>query len=163
MLHAALPLRLGNRSAACCRVQFFRSFILSKCDYASAAYTPFLSSYQDQRLNSLFKRAPRSVCRAAPRTHTAPLLERMNAHTLSIYAHMHILIFIWRCLNRCSSTLFASLVPLSEHEEGAANYSSFLCPPLHSQLSALAMLELSCGTSSQTQHASKESAPLSNC
>ena len=130
----AAKIGLLNRSAAClpfsCRVQFFRSFILSEFDYASAAYAPFLSSYQDKRLNSLFKRAARSVCRAAPRTHTAPLLERMNAHTLSIYTHMHILVFIWRCLNKSSSTLFASFFTRSPSLRTRGGNSKLLIIPV---------------------------------
>ena len=130
----AAKIGLLNRSAAClpfsCRVQFFRSFILSEFDYASAAYAPFLSSYQDKRLNSLFKRAARSMCRAAPRTHTAPLLERMNAHTLSIYTHMHILVFIWRCLNKSSSTLFASFFTRSPSLRTRGGSSTLLIIPV---------------------------------
>ena len=130
----AAKIGLLNRSAAClpfsCRVQFFRSFILSEFDYASAAYAPFLSSYQDKRLNSLFKRAARSVCKAAPRTHTAPLLERMNAHTLSIYTHMHILVFIWRCLNKSSSTLFASFFTRSPSLRTRGGNSKLLIIPV---------------------------------
>ena len=114
-----------------CRIAHFRSFILSHFMYAASAYLPFLTAYQSRRLNGLFKRAVRTVCRVPPGTPTSNILTRMNIQTLTTYANMHLLVFIWRCLHDSSniSMLFASFFSRSNSTQTRGGHSNLLIVP----------------------------------
>ena len=114
-----------------CRIAYFRSFILSHFMYAASAYLPFLTAYQSGRLNEFFKRAVRTVCRVPPGTPTSNILTFMNIQTLTTYANIHLLVFIWHCLHDSSniSMLFAKFFSRSNSTQTRCWHSNLLIVP----------------------------------
>ena len=99
--------------------------------YAAYAYLPFPTAYQSRQLNGLFRRAVRTVCRVPPGTPTSNILTRMNIQTLTTYANMHLLVFIWRCLHDSSniSMLFANFFSRSNSTQTRCGHSNLLIVP----------------------------------
>ena len=105
-----------------CRICYFKCFVLPEFLYTSNAYVPYLSVHQELRLERLFKRALRSVCKVPPWTPTVTLLERVHVSPLRATILLNLLCFIWRCLNSSGSGLFETFFrPLSSRRSRGGN------------------------------------------
>ena len=67
-------------------------------------------------------------------TPTSNILTRMNIQTLTTYANMHLLVFIWRCLHDSSniSMLFANFFSRSNSTQTRGGHSNLLIVPARS-------------------------------
>ena len=90
--------------------------VQAKLSYGSSVFFPALSAERMGRIIKMAKAGARAVLRLHNPVRTRPILLKLNITPIEGLYRMKLLVFVYRCINSLSSSLFSQYyLPVSEH------------------------------------------------